>query len=326
MSIYDKLGAKTAGIKARTVERVADKSPRTAPAMFLDAAQRMDAAEQKVEELEAKLRAAEAQMTSFELPLNQLREVPGRRRQLSDDEFAELRKNLKQNELVTPIVVRRLAKGGYEVVSGNNRVAVYRELERATIPAVVRETEAEQADLHAFYANLLQPNLPDYEKYLGFRMIQRQRPGLSHEQIADMAGVSRSQITKLMAFAGLPEAAHDRLRVHVHALGANAAQELAQLARQGREEQVMEAIVKLIAGEVDQAQAVKFASPPVERPRSSKSDPTMIKVGKAIYCAMRRADKVLRLEFKSAEEAQAIESAIAEVLRSRAEHLKSEKN
>ena len=67
MSIYDKLGAKTAGVKARTVERVADKSPRTAPAMFLDATQRMDAAEQKVEELEAKLRAAEAQAASLEL-------------------------------------------------------------------------------------------------------------------------------------------------------------------------------------------------------------------------------------------------------------------
>lgn len=326
MSIYDKLGAKTAGVKARTVERVADKSLRTAPAMFLDATQRMDAAEQKVEELEAKLRAAEAQASSLEVPLDQLYEVSGRRRQLSDEEFAELRENLKQNELVTPIIVRRRAEGGYEVISGNNRVAVYRELGRATIPAVVRDTEAEKADLDAFYANLLQPHLPDYEKYLGFCMIQRQRPGLSHEQIADMAGVSRSQITKLMAFAGLPEAVHERLRVHVHVLGANAALELAQLARHGREEQVLEAVVKLIAGEVDQAQAVKFALPPVERARVTKAEPTTIKIGKSVYCAIQRADKVLRLEFKSADEAQAIESAIAEVLRSRAEQLKLQRS
>lgn len=326
MSIYDKLGAKTAGVKARTVERVADKSPRTAPAMFLDATQRMDAAEQKVEELEAKLRAAEAQAASLELPLDQLHEVPGRRRQLSEDEFAELRENLKLNELVTPVIVRRRAESGYEIISGNNRVAVYRELGRASIPAVVRDTEEEKADLNAFYANLLQPHLPDYEKYLGFCMIQRQRPGMSHEQIADMAGVSRSQITKLMAFAGLPAAAHERLRVHVHALGANAALELAQLTRQGREEQVLEAVVKLIAGEVDQAQAVKFAAPPVERPRNARPDATTIKVGKAVYCAMRRADKVLRLEFKSAEEAQAVEDAIAEVLRKRADQLKADRS
>lgn len=326
MSIYDKLGAKTAGVKARTVERVADKAPRTAPAMFLDATQRMDAAEQKVEELEAKLRAVEAQATNLELPLDQLHEVAGRRRQLSDDEFTELRENLKQNELVTPIVVRRRAEGGYEVISGNNRVAAYRELGRTAIPAVVRDTEAEKADLNAFYANLFQPHLPDYEKYLGFCMIQRQRPGMSHEQIADMAGVSRSQITKLMAFAGLPEAVHERLRVHVHALGANAALELAQLARQGRAEQVVDAVVKLIAGEVDQAQAVKAAAPVTERPRSVKPEPTTIKVGKAVYCAIRRADKVLRLEFKSAEEAEAIEQAIADVLRKRVEQVKSDKN
>ena len=60
MSIYDKLGAKTAGIKARNVEKAADKVPRTAPGMFLNATQRIDAAEARVEELEAKLKEAEA--------------------------------------------------------------------------------------------------------------------------------------------------------------------------------------------------------------------------------------------------------------------------
>jgi ParB family chromosome partitioning protein len=325
MSIYDKLGAKTAGIKARAVEKTADKSPRTAPAMFLDAAQRMDAAEARVEELEARLRLAEASASQFEIALDQLHEVSGRRRRLSAEEYAELRDNLRNNDLVTPITVRPRTEGGYEVISGHNRVNVFRELGRTSIAAVVQDTEATQADINAFYANLLQPDLPDYEKFLGFCMIQDRRPAMSHEEIADMVGVSRSQITKLMAFAGLPKAAHALLREHIAAIGANAALELARLTREGRGKEVTEAIEKVVAGEFDQSQAIRFASVKVDKPKSTKPEPVTVRSGKSVYCALRRADKVIRLEFKSAEEAEAIQQAITQILEMRAAQLKPDK-
>jgi ParB family chromosome partitioning protein len=318
MSIYDKLGQKTAGIKARTIEKGLDKTPKTAPGMFLNTAQRIDAAESKVEELEAKLREIESSGQGLEIPLNQLVEVEGRRRNLSASEFQELRENLRNNELVTPISVRKSENGKYEIVSGHNRVSAFRDLGRTTILAVLSTANILQADINAFYANLLQPNLPDYEKYLGFCMIKKRRPDMSHEQIADMAGISRPQVTKLMAFAALPKEVHRLLQVHVAAVGATAAQEFANLTKAGKGDQVIEAVAKIIDGELEQGQAVRLASIHDQSKTVNKSKSIKIRSGKSTFCELRRTEKVIRLAFKTVDEAEAIEASIHQLLETKA--------
>lgn len=322
MSIYDKLGAKTAGIKARTVDKPVDKPLKTAPGMFLDATKRLDAAEAKVEELEAKLKEAEAAGVS-EIPLDQLHEVGGRRRKLTAQQYSELKENLRNNPLVTPITVRKRAAGGFEIVSGNNRVEVFRELGRSGIPAAVLDSDDDQAEINAFYANLLQPDLPDFEKYSGFKRIISKHPELTHAQVAEGAGVSRSFVSQLMAFDDLPADALAILNDKPDALGANAAQDMAALVKKGRAAQVTGAIAKLAAGEIDQAKAVKeAAADAVVKVVGAKSEPVKIKAGRATYCAIQRADKVLRIQFQSAEEAEIVQEAIREILERRANELK----
>ncbi|SNS95030.1 chromosome partitioning protein, ParB family [Noviherbaspirillum humi] len=322
MSIYDKLGAKTAGVKARSIEKPAEKSVKTAPAMFLNATQRMDAAEARAEELEKRLKEAEAKASSLEIALSELHEIEGRRRKLTAEEYQELRENLRQNELVTPITVRQRESGGYEIISGHNRVAVFRDLGRESIPAVVRNTDKEQADVNAFYANLLQPHLPDYEKYLGFCMLRSRRGDLSHEELADMAGISRQQVSRLMAFAELPAEAVHLLNEHPAAIGANAAQALAAAAKSGHAQRVVEAVSKVISGELDQARAVKFAGAGEMPTKPAKLEPVRIKVGKAVYCDVRRNDRTIRLDFKSPEMAEAAHDAIRNVLEALAKGMK----
>lgn len=323
MSIYDKLGAKTAGIKARNVEKSADKTPRTAPGMFLNATQRVDAAEERVEELEAKLKEMEAAGTR-DIALDQLHEVDGRRRKLTVQQYDELKENLRNNPLVTPITVRKRAAGGFEIVSGNNRVAIFRELGRTHIPAALLDSDDDQAEINAFYANLLQPDLPDFEKYLGFQKIIEKRPALTHAEIAAGAGVSRSFVTQLMAFADLPTEALAILSEKPQALGANAAQDLAALAKKGRAAQVVAVITKLVSGDIDQGRAVMEAATDVSiKVAAARPEPIRIKVGRTTYCAIQRADKVLRIQFQSAQEAEAVQQAVREVLEQRALQLKA---
>lgn len=342
MSIYDKLGAKTAGVKARSVDKANERAPRTAPAMFLNAAQRMDAAEARVEELEAQLRDAEARSVNLELPLDDLYEVEGRRRKLSEEEFNELRENLRNNELVTPITVRSRNDRGYEIVSGHNRVAAYRELGRQKIPAVVRDSDEVQANINAFYANLLQPSLPDYEKYLGFRMIRKIKPSLHQDQLAEMAGVSKAQISKLMSFDDLPDEAHQVLNSRPDLLGANAALAFAGHAKKGRSQQVVDALKRIAEGELDQGQAVRLlngenislptgilsekqSDTSSVKPKPPKAEVLQIKVGKSTFCSYRKTDTTIRLDFKSAEQAQAVAEEIRQVLERHAESLKTPK-
>lgn len=321
MGIKD-LKAKTASVAARAVEPRGDEEPRTAPVRMYDVTQRMHDAERRATELEARLKEAEAGSTR-ELELDLLVEAAGRKRKLSEQEFFELVNNLRNNRLVTPITVRPTGTGKYEVVSGHNRVEAYRQLGRNTIPAVIQDIEREQADIDAFYANLLQPSLPDYEKYLGFCMIKKNRPQMTHEEIADMAGISRSLVTKLMAFSALPSDALHALESNIHALGANAANDLASLARAGKHEQVVRAVQQLAAGEIDQAAAIAQAtkastSDPKPAAAKPKAEVRTVKQGKATFCSVRRVEKTIRLDFKSPEEAAEIEEAILALIEARA--------
>jgi ParB family chromosome partitioning protein len=296
MSIYDKLGAKTAGIKARTTEKPADKVPRTAPGMFLNATQRIDSAEARAEELEARLKDAEAGSKAREISLAELHEVAGRRRKLTEAEYSELRENLRNNTLVQAITVRHRVDGGYEVISGNNRVAIYRELGRDRILAVVQPMDDEQADLSGFYANLLQPSLPDYEKYLGFKRRQ-EHTKKNQKALAQEAGVSEATLSEIFAFDKLPAQAKAILAEKPHLLGSKAAFKLAQAAAAGKTALVIEAVEKLAIGNAfTQAQAIAHATRP-EAPKLTKAASVLVKNGKKAFCKMEARNGKVIVDF-----------------------------
>jgi ParB family chromosome partitioning protein len=293
--------------------------PRTAPGQLMNLqgkyAQVLDENKQLQERLQASVPS--------ELTLDDLYEKAGRRRKLTDDQFTELVSNLRTNPLVTPVTVRSRPAGGYEIVSGHNRVQAFRELGRDRILAVVIEADDDQAELNAFYANLLQSDLPDFEKYLGFCHIEERHPTLTRVEIAANAGVSKSTITQLMSFSNLPAETIDILRTHPHLVGANAAQDLAKLSGQGRAVQVTDAVRRLAAGEFDQTRAVRFARlDAAVKPKVKVFEPLRIRSGKNTFCDVRQADKVLRLVFSSAEDATVTQAAIRAVLQALADEKK----
>lgn len=332
-SMSERLLARTKDSAERATQNVnpadsiASKPPVTMPgqlgAFRLEAKRYQD----KIDQLEAKLHEAEKNSTSLEIRLDEIHEASGRKRNLTHEQFEELRENLRQNELVTPITVRLRPEGGYEIVSGHNRVEAYRELGRATIAAVVRDTESAQADINAFYANLLQPTLPAYEKYLGFEMLRRLRPQLKQDEIAERAGISKAQVSKLMAFASLPDAAHEILSIRPNLIGADTASTLAGLVRNGKAEKVIEALRKIAEGKFDQTQALVFASeisekatPTIplqketQKTKAPQAETLSFKMGKTPLCSFRKTETTLRLDFKSSEHAAAIAQEIQAVL------------
>lgn len=297
---------------ATTVQR---SEPRTAPGQLMNLQGKY--AEAVIENEELRLRLKEG--TPGEIPLSQLHEVAGRRRKLTAEQYSELLSNLRSNPLVTPITVRRHASGGYEIVSGHNRVQAYRDLERERILAAVIESDDDQTELNAFYANLLQPDLPDFEKFQGFTEIEKRYPELTRAQIAANAGVVPSTITKWMSFAGLPEEVLSLLKERPELLGANAALGLAKCHAQGKGARVIEAVNKIATGELDQGRAVGFAKANSEQKgRAQAEKPIRIKQGGAVYCELVRSDKMLRLVFRTAAEAEEVQEAIRVTLQNMA--------
>lgn len=184
----------------------------------------------------------------------------------------------------------------------------------------------EEASLGAFYANLLQSDLTDYEKYLGFRDIQKRFPGITQARMAEQSGTPASVVSALMAFEHLPPAVLDLLDEIPALLGANAGADLSALTRKGRANQVVEAVQRLAKGELDQTQAVRLAS---QEPQKAK--PTVrasgfkIRAGRTVYCDLRTARNVVRLEFSNEQEAKAVQDELKALLERRAEAVVAEK-
>ncbi|TAM06375.1 MAG: ParB/RepB/Spo0J family partition protein [Paraburkholderia sp.] len=313
-------------VDAAVANRPADAPARanTMPAQL--GAFRLEAREyqERIQKLTDELEQARKAGGAMDVPLADLHEVPGRRRHKSPEEFAELRENLRNNKLIHPVAIRARLEGGFEIVSGHWRTDAYRELGRATIRCVLDEGSEDEATVGAFYANLLQSDLTDYEKYLGFKDIHRRFPDATHTSMADSAGVSRAAVTKLMSFEHLPQPVLEILQARPSLLTANYGLELARLTREGKAERVVEAVNQLAAGKIDQTQAVKFASAdPVKARPVTNAQTVKIKAGRSVYCSMRTASKVLRLEFQSEEDAQAVQEELRALLERRAEIVKT---
>jgi ParB family chromosome partitioning protein len=266
-----------------------------------------DESQAKIKELEEQL----ANASALELALERLHEVPDRRRYMDPAKFNELRENLRHNKLVHPVVVRATGGGNYEIVSGHHRVDAYRDLGRATIRCVLEDGTEDQADDGAFFANLLQSDLTDYEKYVGLKRFQGKHPELKQTEVSERVGISQSHLSALFSYERLPPDVHAILETQMALVGATAASELAAATEAGKGERVTEAVRRLSEKKFDQAQAVRFVRE-ADRTKPVKPAAASFKVkdGKSTWCDVRRARNVMRLEFKSEAVAEAVQEAI----------------
>jgi ParB family transcriptional regulator, chromosome partitioning protein len=257
----------------------------------------------------------------FKIALDRLVSVSGRRRNLSTEQFTELRENLRNNPLIHPIAVQPRSDGTFEIVSGENRVAAFRELGILEIAATLPElSDGENVrSTAAFHANLMQPQLPDFEKYLGFKG-ELQRTGLSKTEIARAAGVDLALLSNLMTFDLLPEKAKQLLTDAPRALGFQSARKLVQLMEKAdgavSADKIVDAVSELVAGRVTQEQAVKLAAS-VNKSVESKETPREIKFkqGAKTYCKVRIVAGELRFSFKDAAQRKLVEDELFAVLK-----------
>jgi ParB family chromosome partitioning protein len=302
MSIKDRLAAKSAGVgvapRAPRPENEVPGRPKTAPGQLMASLPILADKEKELQQALDRIKELEAAGTSdaHEIEISTLVEIPGRRRVLSAQEFTELRGNLAANPLTHPIIYRPLGDGRNEIVSGNNRVAIYRdELHRAKIWGVPFTGEPSQIELAALFSNLLAPSLPDFEKYRQFLRIQEHQ-GLSQADIIRLSGLAQSHVARILSFDNLPAEAKELIATNPHRLGGTAAAKFAALAQQGRGAEVTSAIKALVdSDEVTQEKALELAAPAKAKAAATVADPIMI--GKRKLCDVSVRSGVIGVRF-----------------------------
>lgn len=234
--------------------------------------------------------------------------------ELSEEKIAELVENLRNNQLSSPIVVRRRADGALEIIAGRHRWEAYRRLGRSEIEASLRDLTDDEAERLVFFDNLLAPFLTDYQKYLGFSQRKRSK-GFTNDQLAQEAGINPSVISKLMSFEGLPDSVHTVLKQHPSAVGSSLAPALVEEAviNPGL---AIQAIHRIVAGELTQKAAVEWLKAGgEEKPLSSvATHRATIRSGKRKYAEMSLRQKRMIINLADESEATAVYAAIEKLL------------
>ena len=247
----------------------------------------LEAANQELEQLKRGL-----------VKISDLHEVSGRKRTLTDEDFAQLKANLRLNPLVSPIVVRPRAEGGFELVSGHNRVQAYRELGRTEIEAQIREFKDDDIFEASFYSNLISSPLSDFEKFLGFKKIQ-ELTGKTQKELAVRAGVSETQISFIFSFSQLPKNALDLLAKKPNSLGASSAQKIKELLSKAdgpSNDEVIHAIELLVNGTIStEKEAIGSL---IKKAPKAETTVVDVRVGKKTFARISHRNNIVAIDFK----------------------------
>jgi ParB family transcriptional regulator, chromosome partitioning protein len=141
-----------------------------------------------------------------ELPVGSILPNPHQPRVHFDEEsLAELSASIREIGVLQPVLVRPLDDGTYQLVAGERRWRAARRAGLHLIPAIVRHADDLATVERALVENLHRADLTPLEEAAAFQQLAEDF-GLTHEQIAQRVGKSRSAITNTLRLMSLPAA------------------------------------------------------------------------------------------------------------------------
>jgi ParB family transcriptional regulator, chromosome partitioning protein len=140
-----------------------------------------------------------------EIPVAAITPNPFQPRQHFDQAaMDELKVSIDAYGVIVPIIVRKRGEK-FELVAGERRWRASAALQRATIPAIVRESDDKDSLEVAIIENLQRENLNPIEEAAGFASLMEEH-GYTHDDLAQRLGKSRPAITNALRLLALPDA------------------------------------------------------------------------------------------------------------------------
>lgn len=116
---------------------------------------------------------------------------------LEDDKMDELVTSIKENGVLSPVIVRPDKEGNYEMVSGHRRLCACKAAGMSKIPAIVKEMTDDEATILMVDANIQREELLPSERAFAFRM---KMEALNRQgKRTDLTSTSRLEVAKLSA-------------------------------------------------------------------------------------------------------------------------------
>ena len=157
-------------------------------------------------DIETENKVGSSQETSIDfkmLPIDRVFPNKNQPRKLFDkNTLEELAQSIRENGVLQPILVRQIGNN-YQIVSGERRYRASKLAGMKSIPAVVRRLSEEKTMLAALIENIQRQDLNPVEEARTLRDIILNY-GLTHDQLAEKVGKSRSALTNRLRLLQLP--------------------------------------------------------------------------------------------------------------------------
>jgi ParB family chromosome partitioning protein len=120
-----------------------------------------------------------------------------------EDALVSLTASINELGVLQPILVRKVGDDSYELIAGERRWRAAKRAGLQTIPALIREVEDVHALEQALVENLHREDLNALEEAAAFQQLIEDF-GLTHEQVAQRVGKSRSAVSNTLRLFQLP--------------------------------------------------------------------------------------------------------------------------
>lgn len=142
------------------------------------------------------------------------------RQSMDEDALQELANSIAQRGILQPLLVRPKpgSPGHYQIIAGERRWRASQRAQLHEVPVLVRELSNADAMAAGLVENLQRENLNAMEEAEGYKRLTDEFH-LSHDQLGEAVGKSRSYITNAVRLLSLPSSVQLLLREGAISLG-----------------------------------------------------------------------------------------------------------
>ena len=125
------------------------------------------------------------------------------RREFDEEALQELANSIREVGIITPITLRQMADGTYQIIAGERRWRASKMAGLTAIPAYIRTVEDENVMEMALVENIQREDLNAIEIALAYQHLA-DTSGMTQEKISERVGKSRTAVTNYMRLLKLP--------------------------------------------------------------------------------------------------------------------------
>ncbi len=126
------------------------------------------------------------------------------RTDMGEDGLQELADSIKVQGVIQPIVIRTLGKNSFEIIAGERRWRAAQKAGLADVPAIIKDVPDDAAIAMSLIENIQREDLNAIDEAMALQRLLQEFE-LTHQEVADAVGKSRTTISNLIRLLSLNE-------------------------------------------------------------------------------------------------------------------------